>query len=361
MIGRSQGHLAVTACVLGLGACTAPTANTDLRPAGPPEVLTVLASDDASGDGIIETATFCKLNDAKRPGLIPANPDGPAQVCDDDLKMGTDEVADVVPVGWYVRFQFDELLNPKIEELLPILDSKGNDTGTFKGSLAGTQPVTITCGGVDIAYDGYYNPSGNSFTWPVGPSLFITPNDTSTIPAGTECQVTLKPDVVADKDGNHVPADQLGPYKFKIADLALASTDPAAPKDPDKPSTINATAPLIVTFNATVELASLLPAEVTPLSIVTSCTDTTGGVASTVTIAAHLVDPKDATSVDQTSIEISDAAGAPATAEKPKNAWLTSTTYLITFAAGADVKDLAGATATLPAAKDLTICFKTET
>jgi hypothetical protein len=357
MIGRSQGHLAVTACVLGLGACTAPTATTDLRPAGPPEVLTVLASDDASGAGIVETATFCKPNDIKRPGLVPANPDGPAQVCQDDLQMGADEVTDVVPVGWYVRFQFDELLNPNIEDLLPI-----NDTGTFMGSLTNTQPVTITCGGVDIAYDGYYNPSGNSFTWPVGPSLFITPDDTSKIAAGTECQISLKPDVVADKDGNHVPADQLGPYKFKIADLALASTDPAAPKDPSKPSTISPAAPLIVTFNATVnatanamaELAGLLPAEVTMLSGVTSCTDTTGGIASTVVIAAHLVEK----SVDRTSIEISDAAGAVVNTKK--NAWLASTTYVITFATGADVKDLAGATAMLPAAKDLSICFKTE-
>jgi hypothetical protein len=350
MIGRSQGHLAVTACVFGLGACTAPTASTDLRPAGPPEVLTVLASDDASGAGIVETATFCKANDNKRPGLIPANPDGPAQVCQDDLNAGADEVTDVVPVGWYVRLQFDELLNPSIEDLLPIIDSKGNDTGTFKGSLARTQPVTITCGGVDIAYDGYYNPSGNSVTWPVGPSLFIAPDDTSMIAAGTECQVTLNPDVVTDKDGNHVPADQLGPYKFKIAKLKLASTDPEAPKDPTKPSTISPAAPLIVTFNATVDAASLLPAEVTMLSGVTSCTDTTGGVASTVDVVGHPDDP--------TSIKISDAAGAAANA---KNAWLTSTTYVITFAAGADVKDRAGATLTLPGSDKLSICFKTGT
>jgi hypothetical protein len=362
MIGRSQGHLAVAACVLGLGACTAPTAHTGLRPDGAPEVLAVLASDDASGAGVVENATFCKLNDNKRPGLIPADPAGPKQVCPDDLKMGADEVADVVPVGWYVRFQFDELLNPdKIEDLLPIIDSKGNNTGLLKGSLASTQPVTITCGGVDVAYDGYYDPSGNSFTWPVGPSLFVTPDDTSKIAAGTECQVTLQPDVVTDKDGNHVPADQLGPYKFKIADLVLVSTDPAAPKDPDKPSTINPAAPLIVTFNATVEVTSLSPAEVTMLSGVKSCTDTTGGVASTVEIAEHRVDSKDPTSVDKTLIEISDAAGAPATAEKPKNAWLVSTTYVITFAAGADVKDLAGAMATLPDAAKLTICFKTAT
>jgi len=63
MIGRTQGHLAATACVLIFGACSDPEENTDLRPSGAPEVLTVLVSNDAAGDGILEGATFCKLND----------------------------------------------------------------------------------------------------------------------------------------------------------------------------------------------------------------------------------------------------------------------------------------------------------
>jgi hypothetical protein len=355
MIGRSQGHLAVTACVFGLGACTAPNEHTDLRPDGAPEVLAVLASDDASGAGVTETATFCKLNDNKRPGLIPADPDGPAQVCPDDFSKPADEVTDTVPVGWYIRFQFDELLNPNIEELVAIKDAQGKDTGLFKGSLDNTQPVTITCGGVDVPYGGYYDPSGNSFTWPVGPSLFVAPNDTSTIAAGSECQIALKADVVADKDGQHIPADQLGPYKFKIADLTLASTSPAAPDDPTKPETISPASALVATFNATIDVASLAAGEVT-MNIVASCDATPSVPGQTVLIKKDANDP--------TSIDISDAAGpANPTTDDPANhdAWVHGSTYLITFAAGADVKDLAGATATLPAADKLSICFQTGT
>src|SRR5438874_1215445 len=139
MIGRTQGYLAATACVLILGACSDPVERTDLRPSGAPEVLTVLVS--TNGDGIFESATFCKLNDDKRPGLVPADPDGPQQVCPDDLKMGADEVDDAVPLSWYLRIQFDELLNPDIEELLPI---SGSDL--VQGSLAKSQPVVVSCG-----------------------------------------------------------------------------------------------------------------------------------------------------------------------------------------------------------------------
>ncbi|HEU4729698.1 MAG TPA: Ig-like domain-containing protein [Kofleriaceae bacterium] len=338
--------------MLGLGACSAPTENTDLRPGGPPEVLTVLASDDANGDGILEAATFCKTGDNKRPGLIPANPDGPAQICPDDLSAGVDEVTDTVPVGWYVRIQFDELLNPNVEDLVPITDKNGNPTGLFSGSLASSQPVTITCGGVNVAYDGYYNPSGNSVTWPVGPSLFIAPTDTSTVAAGSECEVSIKPDVIADKDGEHVPAAQLGPYKFKISDLALVSTTPAAPKDPTMPPKIDPTSPLVVTFNATIDAATL-PASAVVLQQATDCT----GAGATPAIAATKLDPD-----DETSIDISDAAGTVnPTMDDPnhRDPWVHDTTYIVTFVPGTVVKDLAGATFTLPAADKLSICFKT--
>ncbi|HET7501082.1 MAG TPA: Ig-like domain-containing protein [Kofleriaceae bacterium] len=357
MIGRSQGHLAATVCVLGLGACSAPTENTDLRPGGPPEVLTVLASDDAAGDGILEAATFCKTGDKKRPGLIPANPDGPAQICPEDLLAGADEVTDTFPVDWYVRIQFDELLNPSVEDLVPITDKNGNPTGQFSGSLASSQPVTITCAGVTIPYDGYYNPSGNSVTWPVGPSLFIAPTDTSTIPAGTECEVTIKPDVVADKDGEHVPDDQLGPYKFKIADLAVASTTPAALEDPtmppDMPAKIDATSPLVITFNATIDPATL-PASAVTMRQVKDCTGTPLDTPAT-PVPLTKLDPD-----DKTSIDISDANGpANPTTDDPNNhdAWVHGATYIVTFVTGTVVKDLAGATLSLP--DDLTICFQT--
>jgi hypothetical protein len=343
MSGRSQGSLAAAACVLAFGACTDPTENTDLRPSGPPEVLTVLASNDTKGMGIDEEATFCKPNDNKRPALVPADPNGPDQVCPDDLKMGADEVTDTTPVNWYVRLQFDELLNPDVEELMPIVQD-GQDTGISSGSLANTQPVTLTCGGVNVPYDGYYDPSGNAYTWPLGPSLYIAPNDTSKVATGTECQVTIKPDVAADKDGNHVPTDQLGPYKFQIAALALTATNPAVPKDPTKPATVSPTKALVLTFNATIDATSLTAGEVL-IRDATSCDPATA--TATVHTAVITADK------NKQAIDVSDSAAAA------MEAFLHAKTYIITFPAGGQVKDAAGGTGPLPEAADLTICFKT--
>ena len=341
MIGRTQGHLAATACVLIFGACSDPEERSDLRPSGAPEVLTVLVSNDAAGDGILEGATFCKLNDDKRPGLVPAKPDGPAQVCPDTLSMGVDEVNDAVPIGWYVRIQFDELLNPDIEELLPIPDSD-----LLQGSLAKSQPVVVTCAGANIPYDGYYNPSGNALTWPLGPSLFIQPLDDSTIPAGADCNVMIKPDVVVDKDGEKVPAGQLGPYNFKIAPADLVSATPAPPRDPAKPATRAPEDPALVTFNVRVDAATLDPAEV-ELREVTSCADTAGTLRTAVTAPAD---------DDPTSIAISDAGAPMGAAFEPEK------TYTITFlSAQVSQAMVNGVTVDLPAGKDLTLCFKTGT
>jgi len=265
--------------------------------------------------------------------------------------MGVDEVKDTQPVDWYVRIQFDELLNPKIEDLLPIGD------GTNMGTLANTQPVNVTCGKdsngvpVNIAYDGYYDPSGNSFTWPLGPSLVIQPLNSSKIATGTECQVTIKPDVIADKDGNHVPAAELGPYTFKIAPLALVSENPAQPKDLTKPSTIDATKPLVLTFNATMDVTSLDPATVKIVAGATDCNTPASGVQHT---AKPAMDKDSGQAID-----ILDGDGGVAAGD----AWLHATTYIVTFPTptGITVKDAAGGAGSFPDANKLTICFKTAT
>ena len=82
------------------------------------------------------------------------------------------------------------------------------------GTLKNTLPVTLSCGGSDVPYDGYYQPAGNKLTWPLGPSLFVQADDPTSVPTGTECTITLDPSVIKDKDGNPVPTDQLGPYTF---------------------------------------------------------------------------------------------------------------------------------------------------
>src|SRR6185436_13731016 len=118
-----------------------------------------------------------------------------------------------------------------IETLTEILDEDDEPTGTFEGSIAGANPVTLECksisGGAltNVSYDGYYSPAGNKVTWPLGPSLVIKPNDPTLIATNTECQITIN-DSVLDKDGNPVAADQRGPYPFKIAPITVIATDP---------------------------------------------------------------------------------------------------------------------------------------
>jgi hypothetical protein len=260
-VNRARGVVWATSGVLALVGCTDPAQKTDLRPAGPPEVLSVLLMNDAAGN-LAEGATFCKPGDAFRPGLV-NTPDGVGhQVCPDDTSMGVDELADANPSNWYVRVMFDELLDPTIEDLVPILDDTGMDTGTVMGTLANTQPFTLQCqsvnnGGalVDIPYDGYYSPSGNKITWPVGPSLVVVPNEPSRVATQSECQITLK-DNIKDKDGNPVPADQRGPYKFKIAPVQVIAAD-TTPADGD--SVDPNAAGVDVTFNTAIDPASFDP------------------------------------------------------------------------------------------------------
>lgn len=258
-VNRTLGVVWATSGVLALvSGCTDPAQKTDLRPAGPPEVLAVLVMNDAAGN-LSEGATFCKPNDTFRPGLDNTIDGVGHQLCPDDLSMGVDELTDANPSNWYVRVMFDELLDPNVEDLVPILDDTGMDTGTVAGTLANTQPVTLQCqsvnGGalVDIPYDGYYSPAGNKITWPVGPSLVIVPNSPALVATQSECQVTLK-DNIKDKDGNPVPSDQRGPYKFKIAPVQVIAAD-TSPADGDMVDGIAAGVDL--TFNTPVDPTNL--------------------------------------------------------------------------------------------------------
>jgi len=238
---RTHGVVAATLGVLLAGACTDPVQDTDLRPEGPPDVLAVLVMTDASAQ-LSEKATYCKLNDPKRPGVVGLPDATTSQICPDD-GTAADEVTDAYPDGWYVRVMFDELLDPSIETLTELTDDTGAGTGTFSGSIASTHPVTLQCqsvnggGLVNVDYDGYYQPAGNNVTWPLGPSLVIKPNDPKLIATGKECQVTLG-DIIKDKDSNPVPMDERGPFKFKVAPIKVISIDPS--DDPDSTGPIPA-------------------------------------------------------------------------------------------------------------------------
>lgn len=227
---KTQGAVVTAVATLALGACTDPTARTDLRPEGPPEVLAVLVLNDALG-GLVESATFCKPNDEKRPGLVGLPDFTTSQICPDELGESVDKIENAAPQGWYVRFIFDELLDPSVEDLIPVLDENNLETGVFTGTISKTKPVTLQCehpatgAMVEVAYDGYYSPSGNNVTWPLGPSLVVKPTDPTTIPVNTQCQITLK-ETIADKQGDRVLTSQLGPYPFKIAPIQTIAISP---------------------------------------------------------------------------------------------------------------------------------------
>jgi len=256
---RGRYGVAAALTALAVGACSDPVQRTDLRPDGPPDVLAVMIMDDAA-NGLSETATYCRKSDDKRPSLV-GLPDGSTkQICPVDGSEVKGAVHDAYPQGWFVRIMFDELLDPNVEELTQIVDADGNPTGTYSGSIANTKPVTLQCQSVngnalvDIPYDGYYSPSGNSVTWPLGPSLVIKPNSPALVATQSECQVTIKSNVL-DKDGNPVPDAQKGPYKFKIAPVALVTAD-TAPADGDM---VDASAAGVdITFNTFIDPLTLV-------------------------------------------------------------------------------------------------------
>jgi hypothetical protein len=216
---------------LGVGACDDPAQNTDLRPEGPPEVLAVLVMTDAAGQ-LVEQATFCKQNDEKRPSQVGLPDFTIQQVCPANTSEPATQVNTAYPDGWYVRIMFDELLDADIETLTEVEDpDTGEPSGTFVGSIAATHPVKLECesvngGMVEVDYDGYYSPSGNKITWPLGPSLVIKPNDPTLIATSSACQVTINANVV-DKTGTAVDAAQRGPYKFGVAPIQVVVIDPA--------------------------------------------------------------------------------------------------------------------------------------
>ena len=227
----TQGAVAIaTVGAFALTACDDSTARTDLRPEGPPDVLAVLVLND-SVSGLVEAATYCKAGDEKRPSLVGLPDFTTTVLCPEDPNETQPMVEDASPDTFYVRVMFDELLDPTIEDLIPILDENGLETGSFTGTLANTQPVTLKCTGIDgqlhdVPYDGYYSPSGNAVTWPVGPSLVIKQVGDFIIPTNSACEVTLK-ETIKDKQGLPVPADQRGPFKFKVSGIKPLLVDPS--------------------------------------------------------------------------------------------------------------------------------------
>jgi hypothetical protein len=263
--GVAIGTTIAALAALGSGACSDSTAGTDLRPEGPPDVLAVLVLND-SVSGLVEAATYCKTGDEKRPSLVGLPDFTTTTLCPTDANEAPSMVSDASPDTFYVRLVFDELLNPNIETLDPILDDNGLETGQFTGSLRDSLPVTLKCTGIDgqlhdIAYDGYYSPSGNAVTWPVGPSLVIKPTRNVIVPTNADCEVAIKDGIVFDKQGEPVPSSQLGPFKFKISPIKPLFVDPSDSGDPEDPTAVDAFAiysdNAYTQFNTEVQVPSL--------------------------------------------------------------------------------------------------------
>jgi hypothetical protein len=354
---------------MALGACDDPEQNSDLRPAGPPEVLSVMVMNDPTE--YIETATFCKLNDDLRPTEIFLVIGGLTEVCPLEKTEQVPMVDDALPTGWYVRIVFDELLDPSIEELIPNTDSTGEPTGTFSGSIAASHPVELNCGGMDVPYDGYYSPGGNYQSWPVGPGLVIIPDDPTSVAGGTECTVTLNANI-KDKDGEEVPTAQRGSggeYKFAIAPFSLIGTDPeatATDEVADRPEIVPES-PISLLFNSVIDPATLTTADVHLFKgVADDCTGGTEVPAASVRIFQILDDaPPDGVVADETTIQIADGSATGAITD-PTDPTLDGLffdemeTYRLEFSAGAVASDAAGGEGALELAEDTVLCFDTD-
>lgn len=387
------------AAVMGslLVGCSDPDLPTDLRTSGPPNITTVTVMSDLesasdpnrSGLGrIIETATYCRANDDKRPALVGLPDIRVITVCPTDLAKPADAngVAEGAPPDWVIRVVFDKLLDPNIEDL------ESDGSGGTLGTLKNTQPVTVTCNGVDVEYDGEYVPNGNKQSWPLGPALHIVPNDPTSVPTGASCTVALK-DSIHNKSGESVPTDQRS-YQFKIGDMAYRFSDPNPADASDGSIVLGLTTSAAFFFTAPLTEGptittpnpdpdpdakpfTLAHADLDPTKIILSsgpninitaanpdgdpdpdvCAGNGTPVdAATIRTTVRSVDPGELAG-DQLVLQV-DVGGD--TADPKAQVWAPSTTYLLQFADDATVTTLqGGASAQLPGASDFTLCFHT--
>lgn len=370
--------------------CSDPDLPTDLRTSGPPHITTVTVMSDLENDAdpdstrsglgrIIEDATFCHVGDDKRPNIVDLPDIRTLQVCPDDLQMKAidDGVAQAAPPVWFVRLVFDELLDPSIEDLVPVFDTTGMQIGT-RGTLDRTQPVTLQCDGVDIAYTGYYVPNGNKQSWPLGPALFIQPMSATDAKTGASCTVSILPKV-QNKSHQSVAGDSS--FTFQLAPMSLRFTDPDATGSSatDGSITLGLTDSVQLFWTAELKAGATIPGsqpgkndivlsdlDITAVNLTaganlpsgeadpTVCDGSGGNPVDPTTIRAWLSGSDPTSSALVLKID----AGGP-TAQQAQ-VWAPSTTYLLTFADGATVTPKqGGAPGALPVAKDFKLCFHT--
>lgn len=203
----------------GLGllvACADPLSDQpDLRPSGPPDVLSVVVARGVAHSSLmLEASTYCRPGDLQRPSRVNLPDLSTAQICPDDVSQPVAEFRNAYPASWYARVVFDELL-----DLTPNLDDSPTKKRPLLAAMA--EPVRLTCDGVEVPYEVGYLSKGTRETWPMAPSLKIKPRDPAAIAAGAWCEVALLPDVVRDKSGIPPEPSQLGPYGFQVAPIEI--------------------------------------------------------------------------------------------------------------------------------------------
>jgi hypothetical protein len=172
--------------------------------------------------------TYCN------PGMGAHTPNG----C--EAGKSIDPVSDVRPLRWSARVVFKELLDPDIETI----------DGVGDGHIEGNDPFTVTCGDKPVAYEGFYDPSGNHETTPIGPALVISAVAQPAAPAATACRIAINPDKIHDKDGNAAPTDVA--FAFTLAPLHARASAPEAGA-----TNVDPTAVVTVTLNSNVDAATL--------------------------------------------------------------------------------------------------------
>ncbi len=240
--------------------CQNPDLKTNLNTEGAPEVTTVLVLSEArevdfNRDGFpdcdpsalefCEAATFCgqRVDFKVHRGFCPRNTEGAI--------MAAEPVMDAAPASWFARVVFSELLNPDVEELVD-----ANLDGKFEaGTIKNTQPVSLTCNGQVVAYDGFYDPSGNDVTQRPGPALVIQP--LVQVATNARCELSVN-STVTDKEGFGVDPAFAGPFVFGLAPMSVVATSPE-----NNAEGIGLDATLSVDFNAEVLKGSLTDATLT--------------------------------------------------------------------------------------------------
>jgi hypothetical protein len=246
MSRRVCAHAFVLAMTAAVAGCGDEELESELDTEGPPRVTAVTVPIDDMG---IEAPAYC----------IDETADKVSVICFDEMgNYVADEQVTTLPVGWQVRLVFNELLDPdRAEELVVVRDERDQYGNPIKrGTLVRSQPVILTCNGTAIAYDGYYNPSGNHLSTPPGPSLVIRPLEQA--PTSATCQVEVvqgesSPGFgVFDKEGNPVDAAAKGPFRFRTGPMAITGVSPG-----DAVAGVDLGVAPLVAFNVAIDPASV--------------------------------------------------------------------------------------------------------